>query len=130
MPARALFSGVPAKLIKENIGAPNRDPAEMERRFAEVVASFHRFYEDRLRGRVAVLPLSSAPTSGAAPETVFYSFSAVDREQLRRARTSDAVTVIDLERLYVVPGGAAGKHFADFLATYGVRLSAVDAAEL
>lgn len=129
VPARSLYSGVPAKLIAENVWTPITDDAERERRFKEAVESFHVFYEGKMRGKLELLPIHDR-RSGAAEEAVAYSFSEVSREDATRALADGRTIVIDLKRLYVLGGGPIGRKFAHHLATFGVRLSEVDLDEL
>jgi acetyltransferase-like isoleucine patch superfamily enzyme len=128
VPPHSLFSGVPAKLIAENVWTTIEDDAERERRLREAVESFHVFHEDKLRGKIDVLPLQSFTARRANVEAVVYSFSEITRETARKA-LMPGVTVIDLKRLLVIWGGENGRKFTDHLATYGVRVSEADLDE-
>lgn len=130
VPPRALSSGVPARLVKEDVWTPIDDQAEKERRMAEIVESFHREQEERSRGRLEVFPLASARFDAAAPELVVYSYAPIGRAEAAAAHGRHGVTVIDLARLFVLPGGPLGHEFVHHLERFGIRLSAADESEL
>ncbi len=131
VPPRALYSGVPARAIVENVWTPVEDVAEKERRLMEAVESFHEFHEGRFRERVEIMPLSAVGASPAeGKERVLYSFSAVSRGEAQEALAPARVTVIDLQELRSVVGGRIGELFRRHLATFGVRLSPVELSEL
>jgi acetyltransferase-like isoleucine patch superfamily enzyme len=132
VPARALYSGVPARQVVENVWTPLEDGAEKERRLAEVVESFHAFHEERLRGRVEIRSLTQgAAAAGTPEETVLWSFSEISGSELQQARKEGRrATVIDLANLRAFPGGPLGRDFVGHLATFGVRLSPTDPEEL
>ncbi len=131
VPAHSLYSGVPARLVVENVWTAIDDVGEKESRLMNAVETFHTFHEEQFRGQVDVVPLDTAsapfrPTSG---ETVFYSFGAVGRSEVDCAVAIDGGSVVDLGELRCLVRGRAGQRFVDHLATYGVRLSPTDIDE-
>lgn len=131
VPPRALYSGVPAKLVFENVWTPSDDEAEKERRLMEAVESFHAFHEERLRQRVDIARLEEGTTpTGSGKERVLYSFQGIDRAQAEAVGAGKGVTVLDLAGLRAVVGGEAGELLRQHLATFGVRISPVEMGEL
>jgi acetyltransferase-like isoleucine patch superfamily enzyme len=130
VPARSLYSGVPAKLIAENVWTPIESDVERERRLQEAVESFHLFHEGRLRGKIDILPIAQMDAARPEMETVLYSFSEIERGAALKATANRQNTVIDLKRLLTRTGGPLGRQFVHHLATFGVRLSEADPEEL
>jgi len=131
VPPRSLYSGVPAKLVFENVWTPTDDVEEKERRLLEAVESFHDFHEGRLRERVEVTRLGDAGERGSSGrERILYAFEEVDRERAEAVGAGKGVTVLDLKLLRAVVGGEAGSLLLRHLATFGVRLSPFEVSEL
>lgn len=124
VPSRALFSGVPARLVVDEVWLPTDDVEEKVRRLEEAVESFHVFHEDRYRGRVDVRALDAETGGGGFDETVVYSFTALNAAQVAAATEGEGVTVMDLDTLRMAGAqGPLAALLAGHLATFGVRIS-------
>ena len=124
VPGGSLYSGVPARLVLDNVWTTLEDEKEKEVRLQEVLDSFHEFHQGRLRNKIRVLPLNQAGEEQAPDqETAFYSFGEMDQELLRRAMAMPKTTVLDLAGLWAHGTGPVAGLLVDHLATFGVRLS-------
>jgi len=125
VPARALYSGVPARQVLENAWTVIDDPAEKERRLGEVLESFHAFHDGAYTVRLRVEPLDKAGNlSGFSHETVYYTFDTPGPDRLRKALKEPRTSVMDLANLYSIgPSFPIASALFDHLKTFGVRLS-------
>jgi acetyltransferase-like isoleucine patch superfamily enzyme len=131
VPPGALYSGVPARLVLEEVWTAIDDPAEKERRLQEAIESFHAFHEGELRPSIRIVPLSEL---GQAPdfahETVAYAFQAPEAESVQAALAHPRTVVMDLAGLNVLGSpGRCTRLLSDHLATFGVRLSTIRPGE-